>query len=75
MIFWQFLPEKLFYIQMSLSYEKDTLFFLNLQGESQDHYQKSISEVFKGQVIKKKVTECGIPFPLLIFSILCFCPA
>lgn len=50
-------------------------FFLNLQGESQDYYQKSISEVFKGQMIKKKVIECDMPFPLLIFSILCFCPA
>lgn len=55
--------------------KKTHFFFLNLQGESQDYYQKSISEVFKGQVIKKKVTECDIPFPLLIFSILCFCPA
>lgn len=54
---------------------KKQIFFLNLQGESQDYYQKSISEVFKGQMIKKKVTECDMPFPLLIFSIFCFCPA
>lgn len=63
------------YTNEPIIWKRHTFFFLNLQGESQDYYQKSISEVFKGQVIKKKVTEYGIPFPLLIFSILCFCPA
>lgn len=60
---------------MSLSYEKDKQVFLNLQRESQDYQQKRISEACKGQMIKRKVTECEVPFPLLIFSTICFYPA
>lgn len=60
---------------MELSHEKDTLFFLNLQGESQDYYQKRIWEVFKGQMIKKESDRMWHAFSIIniLYSLLLSC--